>query len=186
MLWIEATAVVFGFLAVWLTVRQHIACWPAGLVQVTLYVVIFYDARLYSDLILHVIYIGVQAYGWYHWLHGGRNDGALRVTRLSVPWIVGWALVCVAGTAAWGTAMASWTDASFPYGDAFTTVTSLVAMWLQARKHLETWVFWILVDVVAIGIYLAKALFLTSGLYLAFLVLCVLGFRAWRRALVAV
>jgi len=184
MVWVEAVAVVFGFLAVWLTVRQHIACWPAGLVQVTLYVVIFYDARLYSDLILHVIYIGVQAYGWHHWLHGGRDDGELRVTSLTRGAVLAWAAVCMVGTVAWGSMMATWTDASFPYGDAFTTVTSLVAMWLQARKRIETWIFWIVVDVVAIVIYLAKGLYLTSGLYLAFLVLCVMGLAAWRKALV--
>ena len=181
---IEAIAVVFGLLAVWLTVRQHIACWPAGLVQVTLYVWIFYQVRLYSDLILHVIYIGVQIYGWYHWLHGGRDRSELPVTRLTATETGFWSAAALAGTAGWGYLMATTTDAAVPYGDAFTTAASLVAMWLQARKKLESWWFWIAVDVVAIVIYWYKALYLTSGLYLVFLGLCIAGIAAWKKTLV--
>jgi nicotinamide mononucleotide transporter len=80
--------------------------------------------------------------------------------------------------------MATFTDASVPYGDAFTTVASLIAQWLMARKRLESWLFWISVDVIAIGIYWYKGLQLTSGLYAVFLVLATVGLFAWRRSLV--
>ena len=83
--WIEAVAVVFGIVCVALTVRQSIWCWPAGLVQVTLYVYVFYGARLYSDMILHVIYIGVQVYGWHHWLHGAQRSPSGSGVRASLP-----------------------------------------------------------------------------------------------------
>ena len=180
MLWVEAAAVVFGLLAVYFTINQKIWCWPAGLIQVTLYIFIFYNVKLYSDLILHVIYVGIQLYGWYHWLHGGADHGKLKVSRLSGVSIVGWIIVIAVGTAAWGTVMGRLTDAAVPYGDAFTTTASLVAIFLQARKRLESWLFWIAVDVVAIVIYLYKALYLTSGLYAVFLVMCIFGYRAWR------
>lgn len=183
---IEAVAVVFGVACVWLTVRQNIWCWPTGLVQVSLYIFIFYEVKLYSDLILHVIYVFLQLYGWYHWLRGGKQDTPLPVSTLSAHarWV--WIAVALAGTAGWGYLMTTFTDASVPYGDAFTTVTSLIAQWLMARKKLESWLFWIAVDVLAIGIYWYKSLLLTSGLYALFLILAILGWLAWQKSLRAV
>lgn len=183
MTWIEATAVFFGVLCVVLTIRQSIWCWPTGLVQVLLFIYIFYEVRLYSDLILHVIYVFLQVYGWYHWLHGGRDRDTLRVSRSALGVILGWVAAVIGGSLLLGFVMASSTDASVPYGDAFTTVASLVAQWLLARKCLESWAFWITIDVVAIGIYWHKELFLTAGLYSVFLVLAVAGFIAWRRSM---
>jgi nicotinamide mononucleotide transporter len=183
MTWIEATAVIFGLLCVGLTIRQNIWCWPTGLVQVALYIAIFYSVKLYSDLILHVIYVVLQIYGWYHWLHGGKNRSTLPVSSLTYRGWLAWPSVVVVGTFAWGYLMATYTDASVPYGDAFTTAASLVAQWLMARKRVESWLFWISVDVVAIGIYWYKGLYLTSGLYAAFLVLAIAGLLAWRKSL---
>jgi nicotinamide mononucleotide transporter len=183
MFWIEATAVVFGLLAVWFVVRQNIWCWPTGLVQVSLYVFIFFQVKLYSDVILHLIYVVLQIYGWVHWLYGGEDRGELPVSRLAGRSFIGWILVAGVGTGAWGAVMARTTDAAVPYGDAFTTAASLIAMWLMARKHIENWHFWIAVDVIAIGIYLYKDLYLTSGLYVAFLILSIAGLIAWRRSL---
>jgi nicotinamide mononucleotide transporter len=180
--WIEAVATIFGVIAVWLVVKRHIWCWPTGLVQVILYVGIFYHAKLYSDMILHVIYIFMQLYGWYHWLNGDGNHHQLPVTNTGKA-IWHWVVVTVLGTLAWGATMANLTDASLPYPDAFTTVASLVAQWLTARKKLESWLFWIVVDVVAVFIYYQKALYFTTGLYLIFLVLAVYGWWAWKNTM---
>ncbi len=178
---IEAIAVVSGIACVWLIVKESIWCWPTGLVQVSLYVYIFHQAKLYSDFGLHIFYVGMQFYGWYHWLHGGQNNDKAPISRLPVTGIVGWAALGLLGAAGWGWIMERYTDASVPYPDAFTTVTSLIAQWLLARKKLENWYFWIAVDIVAIGIYAYKKLYLTSGLYAIFLVLCIIGVRAWNR-----
>lgn len=178
---IESIAVLFGIACVWLVVKENIWCWPCGLVQVSLYVYIFYQAKLYSDFGLHLFYIGMQFYGWHHWLRGGKGNTKAPITRLPARAILSWCAVCLFGAAAWGYLMSRYTDASVPYPDAFTTVTSLVAQWLMARKRLENWLFWIAVDVVAIGVYLYKGLYLTSGLYAIFLVLCILGIRHWLR-----
>lgn len=183
MSWIEVFATVFGLISVWLNVRRNIWCWPAGLIQVSLYLVIFYQVKLYSDFILHGIYVVLQLYGWYHWLHGGEDQGELRVSRQTPRQRVFWVVVTLVGTLLWGWGMASWTDAALPYGDAFTTVASLVAMWAMARKELENWYFWIAVDVVAIGIYYVKGLYFTTGLYAVFLGLCVVGIVEWGKAL---
>ncbi|MBN1675622.1 MAG: nicotinamide mononucleotide transporter [Kiritimatiellae bacterium] len=178
---VEGAAAIFGLICVRLFIRQHIWCWPTGLVQVLLYIAVFYHAKLYSDLILHVIYVIMQLYGWYNWLHGGRARSELRVTTLSVPRLGAWVGVGLLGTALWGWPM-SLIGAAAPYPDAFTTVMSLIAQWLLTRKKLESWGFWIAVDVVAIGVYLYKGLHMTAGLYAVFLVLAVNGLIEWRRA----
>jgi nicotinamide mononucleotide transporter len=180
---IETIAVAFGLLCVWLTICQNIWCWPTGLVQVVLYVIIFYQVKLYSDLILQVIYVVLQVYGWHHWLRGGKVHGALAVSHLPLRALLVWVAATFAGAAAWGWGMATFTDAAAPYWDAFITFASLVAQWLMTRKRLESWLFWISVDIVAIGVYLYKSLFMTSVLYAVFLVMATLGFFAWRKTI---
>ncbi len=183
MTWIEAVAAAFGLVCVWLTVRQNIWCWPTGLIQVALYIGVFYHAKLYSDLILHVIYVIMQVYGWYHWLHGGRERSELPVTVLSMPALLAWILIGLAAAVPWGYSMATYTDAAAPYADSFIVAMSLIAQWLMARKKLESWQFWIAVDIVAIAVYLYKELFITTGLYSVFLVLAVLGYVHWRQSI---
>lgn len=181
MSWIEWLAVVSGLLCVWLTVRENIWCWPLGLIQVSLYVWIFYQAKLYSDFVLHIIYIFLQFYGWYSWMFGGPMHENLSVSRLSG---VGSGLAVVMtflATFFWGLGMEHYTDAALPYWDAFTTMASLMAQWLLTRKKLESWLFWIAVDVVAIGVYYYKGLYPTAGLYAVFLFLATAGFWNWSR-----
>ena len=183
MSWIELVAVVFGLLCVWQTVKQNIWCWPTGLVQVVLYIVIFYQVKLYSDMFLQVVYVVLQFYGWYNWMNGGKNRTELPVSRISTGKLAFWAAASVAGTFLWGYGMATYTDAACPYWDAFVVVASLIAQWMMTRKELESWLFWVSVDVVAIGVYLYKDLYLTSGLYAIFLVMAISGFFAWKKAL---
>ncbi|MCP5425923.1 MAG: nicotinamide mononucleotide transporter [Gammaproteobacteria bacterium] len=182
---IELIATIFGLLCVALTVRQHIACWPTGLIMVSLYILIFHQARLYSDMGLQVVYVFLQIYGWYHWLHGGRDGGVLIVSRLSGnAWLL-WLGIAAVGTVGLGASMRYYTDAALPFWDAATTVLSLIAQWLMARKILESWLIWVTVDVLSIGIYLVKGLYPTAVLYMAFLGLATLGFFAWRKTLPA-
>lgn len=180
---IEWIAAVFGLVSVWLTVREHIACWPTGLVMVTLYVWVFYQARLYADMGLQVVYIGLQVYGWYEWLHGGPGRTELRVSRAGTLELAG--LLGLAGvfTGALGYGLDRWTDAAMPYWDSAITGLSLVAQWMLARKQLESWIFWIVVDVLAIGVFWAKQLYPTTGLYVVFLGMAVMGYLEWRRSL---
>ena len=177
---IEVIASLFGLLCVWLTVRQNIWCWPVGLVMVSLYVWIFYQAKLYSDMGLQVVYIVLQIYGWAYWLRGGPRDSDLPVTRLSGNGVACWIVMALACTALLGGGMARWTDAALPYWDATTTVLSLIAQYLLARKVLENWLFWIAVDVLAVGIYVVKELYVTAGLYVVFLGLATWGWLAWK------
>ena len=179
----ELTATVFGLLCVWLTLRESIWCWVAGLVQVTLYIWVFWQARLYSDMGLHVVYVFLQFYGYYSWMWGGRGRTPLVVRRLSVREAALWSGGVAAGAVMLGGIMGAWTDAALPFWDAATTALSLAAQWLMARKVLESWLGWILVDVLCVGIYAVKGLYPTSVLYGLFLILATLGFLAWRKTM---
>jgi nicotinamide mononucleotide transporter len=124
----------------------------------------------------------MNIYGWYYWLHGGKLRKEARITKLLPAWLVFCLIGSVAATMLLGWFMASRTDAALPYADAFTTVFSLTAQWLLSRKKLENWYFWIAVDVVAIGVYFAKDLYLTGVLYIAFLVMATAGLLRWRNS----
>lgn len=177
----EYVAALFGIVSVYLGTRQSVWVWPTGLVNVGLYILVFFEAKLYADMGLQAVYVGLCVYGWYHWLHGGDRGTALPVTRTSGRTLVVLAAVAVAASAALGATLASQTDASLPWLDSATTVVSLVAQWMMTRKLLEHWLVWIGVDTAYVGMFLYKALYVTAGLYLVFLGLAVLGYRRWRR-----
>ena len=179
---LEIVATVSGLLCVILTMRQNIWCWPAGLAQIAIYLYLFWAVKLYSDVILQVIFLVLQFYGWYNWLHGGKDHDELKVSRLKPAQLLLWVGAGAAGTAAVGTAMEVYTDAALPYWDASGMVYSLIAQWLMTKKKLECWLFWIGVDVLSIGIYLAKGLYVTSGLYAVFLCLATGGLFAWAKS----
>jgi nicotinamide mononucleotide transporter len=179
---IEITATVFGLLCVWYTIKENIWCWPTGLIQVILYVYVFYTAKLYSDSILQIIYIPMSIYGWYYWLKGGKNKTEAPVT-LGVVWNIAlWASIGTTGTILWGEFMKHNTDAACPHADAFIVVFSLIAQWLMSKKRLESWVLWFAVDILAIGVYWYKDLYFTAGLYAVYLALAIMGFMAWRKS----
>ena len=180
---IEIVAAVFGVVSVFLSVRQNIWSWPTAIVNTGLYIIVFYESKLYADTGLQVVYVVLNAYGWYHWLYGGKNRTELTVSRASAR--LGALLVGVglAGTAVIGTLLARTTDASLPYLDSMTTSTSLVAQWMMTRKLLENWIVWVSVDVVYIGMYIYKSLYVTAVLYFVFLVLSAMGYVQWKRSL---
>ncbi|OXA75695.1 nicotinamide riboside transporter PnuC [Flavobacterium frigidimaris] len=177
---IELFGAIFGFLSVYFTIRQNIWCWYFGLLQVTLYCFVFYTSKLYSDMILHIIYIFLQVFGWYNWKYGGTNKSTLRVTFLKNTTF--WIGLTVIATLFTGYIMQTKTDASYPYEDAFIMIASLVAQYLMIKKVLESWLFWIIVDVVAIIIYAYKDLYFTTALYVLFLVMAIIGYLEWKKA----
>ncbi len=180
----EAVGVLFGILSVWLTTRENVWCWPTGLVNVGLFIVVFGRARLYADMGLQVFYVALCLYGWYAWLHGGTGHGPLRVTRAPAAVLGGLALLGAAFAVGLGLFLRRHTDAALPFWDASTTSCSLAAQFLQTRKWLENWTVWIAVDAVYVGIYIVKSLYLTAGLYVIFLGLAVAGHIRWRGSLV--
>lgn len=180
---IELVAAVVGAVSVYLSVRERVWAWPTGIVNVLLYVWVFWKARLYADMGLQVVYAAISVYGWYHWLRGGARGGELRVTRMPVRW---WpAVVVLTAAGAWGVGhlLATSTDAAIPYLDAALTATSLAAQWMLSRKYVENWLVWIVVDIVYVPTFVSRGLVATAVLYAVFLGLAVAGWRAWRRSL---
>jgi len=178
---IEWVAVAFGIVSVYLSVRENIWSWPTAIVNVSLYVYIFLNAKLYADMGLQVFYICISFYGWWNWLYGGENRTELHVTRLPRRWAVVLPFVFVAGAAALGTLLSHYTDASVPYADASLAVASLIAQYLMTKKALENWAIWVAADVGYIAMYIYKGLYPTTFLYAVFLILAAMGYVRWRR-----
>lgn len=176
-------AVVVGIVSVFLSVRENIWSWPTGIVNVSLFFVLFQRSGLYSDMGLQAIYFALSVYGWYEWLYGGKGHTALAVSR-TPPRV--WGLLAVIAIATWATLgriTSHLPGASIPYVDAATTTSSLVAQWMMTRKLLENWLIWLVVDVAYVAMFIYKGLYLTAVNYAVYLVLAVMGFVAWKRSL---
>lgn len=179
---VEWTAVVFGIVSVYLSVRENVWSWPTAIVNVSLYVYIFLHARLYADMGLQVFYICISFYGWWNWLYGGENHSELHVSRLRREMAILLAVGGVLGAAALGTLLDRTTNADFPYIDSTLTVASLIAQYLMTRKVLENWAIWVVADVAYVGMYISKNLYPTAFLYAVFLVLAAMGWVQWKRS----
>jgi nicotinamide mononucleotide transporter len=181
---LEIAGTVLGLTNLWLTVRQNIWCWPIGIACVLCFGFVFYDARLYSDMMLQGVYTVVQLYGWWYWITQRRNGvhSTKPVVRLSNWLVVIWLALIAVAAAALGAVMANYTKADLPYLDAVPTVISMAAAWLQARKVLQSWLFFIVANLLFIGIYAAKGLHVTIALYVVSTGLAVIGYREWRKA----
>lgn len=185
MTWVELAAALLSALGVWLTALRRPWCWPVGLVSVLVYAVVFIDARLYSDALLQGAFAVMLVYGWLRWLQHLDAGGKVRIAGLHVQSALLHLLVGCSAALALGYAMHRWTDAALPWLDAALAAFSLVAQWWQARRHVAAWLLWIAVDVVYVGVYVYKSLYITAVLYAGFLVLAALGLRAWRKAAAA-
>lgn len=179
---IELAAVLLGIANIVLLIRRSVWNYPFGLLMVLLYAHIFHGARLYSDALLQIFFFVVQIYGWLHWTRAKAEAGELLVRRLTARGRLLVGAASIGFILAWGTAMQRWTDASYPYWDASVAILSVAAQILLARRFFENWHLWILVDLLSIGLYAAKGLWLTMGLYALFLVLAAIGLFEWRRA----
>jgi nicotinamide mononucleotide transporter len=193
MSYIEFFGTIFNLWCVWLVAKNKILNWPVGIVGTILYVFLFYQIRLYSDLFEQIYFFITSIYGWILWSNlrdKKENRNKLKITQNSQKsnWIYLW--VIVVGTVVLGAFMERidiifpqyfQEPASFPYLDAFTTVMSFAATILIAQKKVECWYLWILVDIIGIGLYYAKGVKFISLEYLIFLVLATKGLIQWQR-----
>lgn len=180
---LEIAAALFGAWSVWLSVRQNILSWPTAIVNVALYAIVFYEAKLYADMGLQVIYAALSVYGWYEWLYGGEGRTELHVTRTSRRLALRLLVLAVASALLLGSLLHRTTDAALPYMDSALTTASLVAQWMMTRKLLENWIVWIGVDVFYVGMFVYKGLCVTALLYAIFLGLATKGWIDWRRSM---
>lgn len=188
--YIELIGIVTGLVSVWCAARANIWTWPVGLVNVTAFFFLFYQVRLYSDVLLQVFFFVTTCYGWYYWRRQDVASDTGKITLLTHRARMVALAVLFAGTVALGYGMSRVhihlptlfpEPASFPYPDALTTVLSVAATFLLAQRKIESWVLWITVDVVSIGLYAMKEIVFTSLLYCVFLVIASFGLVHWRR-----
>lgn len=178
---LELLGVITGIINVWLTARANVWCWPVGIINVIVYFVVFFEAKLYADMWLQAVYLMLTGYGWYEWLRGGAEQTEREIS--SAP---KWELIIVSalGVIAWISMwrfLHTFTDAALPLADSFLTAASLVATWLMARKFIENWIVWIVADTLYVGMFLYKELFPTAILYAVFTMLAVYGLWSWRK-----
>jgi nicotinamide mononucleotide transporter len=181
--WTEIAGFATGALCVFLVVRQNVWGFPVGIANNLFFIALFLPVGLYADAGLQVVYIALAAFGWYRWLHGGRNRSKLKVSVAPARIVVICVISVVIITAAIHFVLSKYTDSTVAGWDAVTTAISLVAQFMLNRKYLQNWFFWITADIIYIWLYAYKDLWLTSFLYLIFLLLCVAGFLQWKASL---
>ena len=196
---LELIGTGFALVSVWLTTRQNIWCWPVSIICPLIYIFIFYESKLYADSGLQVFYVAVSFYGWYEWLYGKKdeeegiekhlvsgetgalyNGQSLRVSKASgMMWL---STLVIGSIITVGMALLlQRTDSTMPWIDAGATAFSLVATWMVARKVLENWVYWIVIDAVYVGMSIYKGLYITGGQYFIFTVLAAYGYWEWKK-----
>lgn len=192
MSYLEFFGTVLNILCVWLVARKNIWNWPVGIVAVILFAVLFYQIRLYSDMMEQAYYFITGFYGWWMWLRfkKGNDSTVLQIKYNTSKANIIWLTVIGLGTLVLGNFVSkihiyfpnAFTEpASFPYLDALTTVMSLVAQILLVHKRVESWVLWVAVDVIGVWLYYVKDVKLVSLLYLIFLFIAIKGLVDWHK-----
>lgn len=166
-----------------LAIRQNLACWPAAIVSAGIYTVLMYRAALYMESALQLFYIAMAIYGWWHWSRGGPRDSKLPVTDWPLAFNLPPVVTIVMLSLASGYLLDNFSAAAFPYADSFTTWGAIVTTWMVARKVLQNWYYWFVIDSVSVYLYTQRGLYLTALLFMVYLLLIIVGYRAWRRSL---
>ena len=186
MQYIEILGTIVGLLYLWLEYRASIYLWVASVVMPAIYLIIYYDAGLYADFGINIYYLIIAIYGWAAWRYGfsiGRGSEGRELPISHTParrWLP---LAAITGVVfaviAW--VLINLTDSTVPYADAFTTALSVVGMWMLARKYIEQWWVWLVVDVASVALYIYKDLYFTAALYALYAVVAVFGYRKWKK-----
>ena len=181
---VELIAVFFGLLSVWSMKKESILAFPFGIINVLIYVYIYFIAKLYALAGINLFFFTMSVYGWYNWLRKSNNDEKIRITECSkkekiwnsiaipVFFIVLWIL------------LKRFTDSVVPAWDAITTSIYIIGMWLLARKKIENWILWIAGDFISIFLMVYEKLYFSSFQFLVFTVIAVLGYLEWKTKLI--
>ncbi len=180
----EPIGTVLGLVVVWFLIRENVWAWPLGVAYVIVSITVLWEARLYANLLLHVAaFLPLNLYGWYYWLFGTGDQEELPVTRASWSVLATLAVLGVAAAAALGTYFATQTDAAYPYWDNAVFAMSLAAMWLTARKKIENWMVWFVVNIISVALYSLQGLGGYAILYAIYIGMAVWGYFTWRRSM---
>ena len=175
----ELAAVLLGIAYLLLAVRESIWCWYAAFGSTAIFLYLFWDVGLLMESGLQVYYLAMAVYGWWQWQHGSGDSGELEITT----WSPGRHVLAMGGVLlaalASGFLLDRYTEAVLPFVDSFTTWGSILTTWMVARKVLENWLYWLVIDSVCVYLYLDRELYLTALLFMVYLVIVVFGYRKW-------
>ena len=179
---LELSAVVFAVAYLILAVRENSLCWYAAGISTLIFLFIFWDVKLYMESGLQIYYLAMAFYGWYQWRDAQTETASLQVSKWSArQHVVALALIATL-TYVSGSLLNSGTDANLPFLDSFTTWASVVTTFMVARKILENWIYWLVIDSVSIYLYLDRELYFTSLLFAIYIVIIFFGWFAWNRS----
>jgi nicotinamide mononucleotide transporter len=176
----EVIGVITGLFCVYLAAINNIWNWPFAIISVTLYIFIFFEARLYADMGLQIYFFVVNVYGWYYWSQKRATEKKAPVMRITKKEMILSAGTIIIFTFILGSVL-KYTPASYPYIDSFCTACSLVAQIFLARKVLENWLIWIFVDIIYVGVYVFKDLHLTAAMYAIYVAIALMGYIDWKK-----
>jgi nicotinamide mononucleotide transporter len=177
----EVVAVLLAAAYLILAIRQNIGCWVAAFASTSIYLVLMYQAKLYMESGLQVFYLGMAVYGWYQWQHGQGPGHSLPVTCWRPVRHLVVIVSVVVATLISGRLLSDYSTAALPYADSFTTWGAIVATFMVARKILENWWYWFVIDSVSIYLYINRELYLTALLFAGYLMLIIIGYLSWRK-----
>lgn len=176
---LETVAVILAIAYLLFAIKENSLCWYCAFFSTAIYVWIFGDVSLYMESALNIYYMAMAVYGWYQWQRGGEHQTGLNISRWSLArhsMAIGIILIA---TVISGYLLAANTDARLPYLDSFTTWASVVTTVMVARKIIENWLYWVVIDFVSIFLYLDRGLYQTAGLFVLYIVLAVVGYIIW-------
>lgn len=189
--WVELAGTVFAIVYLFLSVRENIWLWPVGFLTSSLYLVVFFQSRLYADMGLQAYYLFVSVYGWFHW-RGRRKGHELPETKLPtrsinlIQWMKYLSLllgltIIIYFVLRYLPAYINLPDSDLPWGDAFTTAGGIVATWMLAQKILENWLVWVVINGFSLGMYVYKELYITVFLFIIYTAMSVVGYYRWKK-----
>ncbi|MFM7332479.1 MAG: nicotinamide riboside transporter PnuC [Brachymonas sp.] len=182
----ELIGAILGVAMVVCNIRQIHWGWPLAFLSSVMYGFVFFDSLLFAEAGLQVFFAITALWGWWQWLRGTSSQG-LALQPQTLPHSV--AIKCIAFCAVFMPAIAlflsKYTNSDVPWWDAVPTVLSLVATYLLGKKYIANWPLWIVVNIISVGLFAIKALWLTVGLYAIFAAMAGLGWRAWQQAMKA-
>lgn len=176
---LEIFAVIISVIGVSLTVLRHMWCWIFNFIAFVLYAYLFYEYKLYGETILQFIFMGLNAYGFYFWLKTKKVEHVIKIEPIASSKVIFQMILASIGGLIFGLLLKNFTDAALPILDSQLAAFSLLATYWTSRKHIATWVLWVFVDIVYVGMFFYKSLFLTAGLYAAFVLLAGFGWWKW-------
>lgn len=178
---VELAAVALAVLYLLLAVREKLACWYAAFLSTAIFLQVFWEVRLYMESGLQVFYLAMAVYGWWSWRQGSGGAKQLAISRWPLSYHL-YALVIIAAATGLSGYLLQGTDQRLAYLDSFTTWASVVTTFMVARKVLENWFYWLVIDSLSIYLYLDRALYFTALLFAVYIIIICFGWHRWHQA----